>query len=78
MNWQSTRAILVASAMGVAVTALSHSVIPAPAHAAAIITKNEALVKAIKDAQSAAAAQRWADALMAAKAADAIKEDKPA
>ena len=78
MNWQSTRAILAASAMGVAVTALSHSVIPAPAHAAAIITKNEALVKAIKDAQSAAAAQRWADALMAAKEADAIKEDKPA
>ena len=65
--------------MGITATALSNFVVPAPAHAAAaIITKNEALVKAIKDAQSAAAAQRWADALAAAKAADAIKEDKPA
>lgn len=79
MNWKSTRAILTASAMGVAAAALSHFAMPAPAHAAAaIITKNEALVKAIKDAQTAAAAQRWADALAAAKAADAIKEDKPA
>src|SRR5437868_2955522 len=79
MNWKSTRAILAASAMGITAAALSNFVVLAPAHAAAaIITKNEALVKAIKDAQSAAAAQRWADALAAAKAADAIKEDKPA
>ena len=79
MNWKSTRAILAASAMGITAAALSNFVVPAPAHAAAaIITKNEALVKAIKDAQAAAAAQRWADALAAAKAADAIKEDKPA
>src|SRR5690349_1850552 len=79
MNWKSTRAILMASAMVVGAAALSNWVIPAPAYAAApIITKNEALVKALKDAQAAAAGQRWAEALAKAKEADAIKEDKPA
>jgi hypothetical protein len=46
--------------------------------AAAINTKNEALVKAINDAQAAAKAQNWAVALQKAKEADAIKDDKPA
>jgi TonB family protein len=41
-------------------------------------TRNEALVKAIKDAQVAAAGQRWTEALEKAKEADAIKDDKPA
>ncbi len=49
-----------------------------PGLGAAINTKNEALVKAINDAQSAAKAQNWTAALEKAKEADAIKDDKPA
>jgi len=40
-------------------------------------THNKALVDAIRDAQAAAQAGRYADALAKAKEADAIREDKP-
>jgi hypothetical protein len=77
MIWKTTRAISASLALGVATAALSISLAPAPAMAAAINTKNEALVKAINDAQAAAKAQNWAVALQKAKEADAIKDDKP-
>jgi len=78
MIWKTTRAITAALALGVATAALSTWIAPAPAMAAAINTKNEALVKAINDAQSAAKAQNWTIALQKAKEADAIRDDKPA
>ena len=78
MIWKTTRAISAALAIGVATAALSTLPASAPAVAAALATKNEALVKAITDAQAAAAGQRWAEALEKAKEADAIKDDKPA
>jgi len=78
MIWKTTRAISAALAIGVATVALSTWIAPAPAMAAAINTKNGALVKAINDAQAAAKAQNWAVALQKAKEADGIKDDKPA
>jgi hypothetical protein len=78
MIWKTTRAISTALAIGIATAVVSTWIAPAPAMAAAINTKNEALVKAINDAQAAAKAQNWAVALQKAKEADAIKDDKPA
>src|SRR5579872_3692993 len=75
MIWKTSRAITAAFAIGVAAAAVSS--VSAFA-AAAITTKNEALVKAIQDAQAAARAQNWTVALQKAKEADAIKDDKPA
>jgi len=72
----TTRAISAAFALGVAAAALS--VVSAPASAAGLQTKNEALVKAITDMNNAARAQNWTVALEKAKEADAIKDDKPA
>ena len=78
MIWKTTHAISAALAIGVATAALSTWIAPAPAIAAAVTTKNEALVKAINDAQAAGRAQNWTVALEKAKEADAIKDDKPA
>jgi hypothetical protein len=78
MICKTTRAISAALAIGVATAVVSTWIAPAPAMAAAINTKNEALVKAINDAQAAAKAQNWAVALQKAKEADGIKDDKPA
>jgi hypothetical protein len=80
MIWKTTRAISTAFALGVATAAVSISVMPAPASAAdaKFATKNEALVKAIQDAQAAGRAGRYAEAVAKAKEADAIRDDKPA
>ena len=79
MIWKTTRAISAALALGVATAALSIWGASAPATAAGVVnTKNEALVKAINDAQAAAKAQNWTVALQKAKEADGIKDDKPA
>jgi hypothetical protein len=78
MICKTTRAISAALAIGVATAVVSTWIAPAPAMAAAINTKNEALVKSINDAQAAAKAQNWAVALQKAKEADGIKDDKPA
>ena len=51
---------------------------PASRRSVGINSPNQALVKAINDAQAAAKAQNWAAALEKAKEADAIKDDKPA
>ncbi len=80
MIWKTVRAIPAAFAMGVATAVISTFVMPVPAYAAnaAFATKNEALVKAIQDAQAAGRAGRFADAVAKAKEADAIRDDKPA
>ena len=80
MIWKTARAISAALAMGMATAAVSIWVAPAPASAAAakFATKNEALVKAIQEAQAAGNAGRFAEAVAKAKEADAIRDDKPA
>jgi hypothetical protein len=78
MIWKTVRAIPAAFAIGVATAVISALAVPASGYAAAISTKNEALVKAINDANAAAKAQNWTVALEKAKEADAIKDDKPA
>ena len=78
MIWKTARAISAALAMGVATATVSTWVMPISAEAAGFATKNEALVKAIQDAQAAGKAGRFAEAVEKAKEADAIKDDKPA
>ncbi len=80
MIWKTARAISAALAMGVVTAAISTCLISAPASAAEskFATKNEALVKAIQDAQNAGKSGRFAEAVAKAKEADAIRDDKPA
>jgi hypothetical protein len=77
MNWKTTRAALSAALLvGASVLAISNMSLH-QAFAAPLIVENKALVDAVKGAQDANKAGRYAEALAKAKEADAI-QGKPA